>query len=54
MPAMHDGIGVVTLQSNDMATVGARDFVLKKKWRIFDNFFIYTQTNTKKTFRINI
>jgi hypothetical protein len=31
-------IGVVTLQSNDMATVGASDFGLMTKWRNFKNF----------------
>jgi hypothetical protein len=32
-------VGVVTLKSNDMATVGEIDFVLMMKWRIFDNLF---------------
>jgi hypothetical protein len=31
-------VGVVTLQSNDMATVGASDFGLMTKWRTFKNF----------------
>jgi hypothetical protein len=44
-------VGVVTLQSNDMATVGASDFVLKINWRIFNNYLhpSITFTNRKTT-----
>jgi hypothetical protein len=47
-------VGVVSLQSNDMATAGASDFVLNMKWRIFNHFLhasidnFYPQENNKK------
>ena len=45
-------VGVVSLQSNDMATAGASDFVLNMKWRIFNHVLhpsiFYPQENNKK------
>ena len=31
-------VRIDTLQSNDIAIVGATDFVLKMKWRIFNHY----------------